>query len=76
MNFCVSPVMKCGTVLLKEVNTCNSLDFMHPGGPSCPPNFYAGYTIGFIERLLRATQKVLGSCMWLSEKWYKQCGIC
>jgi len=35
-----------------------------------PSNFWAGYTTGFIERLLRAVQKVLGSCMRLSEKWF------
>jgi len=36
-----------------------------------PPNFWAGYAAGFIETLLRTAQKVLGSCMWLSEKWCK-----
>jgi len=35
-----------------------------------PPNFWAGYATGFIERLLRATQKVLGGHMRLSEKWF------
>jgi len=35
------------------------------------PNFWAEYTIGFIERLLRATQKVLGSHMRLSQKWFQ-----
>jgi len=28
-----------------------------------PPNFWAGYANGFIERLLRAAQKVLGDRM-------------
>jgi len=35
-----------------------------------PPNFWAGYATGVIERLLRAAQKVLGSRMQLSEKWF------
>jgi len=35
------------------------------------PNFWAGYATGFIERLLRAAQKVLGGRMRLSEKWFK-----
>jgi len=35
-----------------------------------PPNFWAGYATGFLERLLRAAQKVLGSRMRLSEKWF------
>jgi len=35
-----------------------------------PSNFWAGYATGFIERLLRSAQKVLGSRMRLSEKWF------
>jgi len=35
------------------------------------PNFWAGYTIGFIKRLLGAAQKVLGGRMRLSEKWFQ-----
>ena len=35
-----------------------------------PPKFWAGYAVGFIERLLRAAQKVLGSRMRLSKKWF------
>jgi len=34
----------------------------------------AGYATGFIERLLRAAQKVLGSRMQLSEKWFQFAG--
>jgi len=33
-----------------------------------PPNFWAGYATGSIEKLLRAAQKVLGSRMRLSDK--------
>jgi len=37
---------------------------------SSPPNFWPGNATGFIEWLLRAAQKVLGSRMRLSEKWF------
>jgi len=35
-----------------------------------PQNFWAGYATGFTERLLRALQKVLGSRVRPSEKWF------
>ena len=39
------------------------------------PNFWAGYATGFIERLLRAAQKVLGCRMQLFENWLRTTGI-
>jgi len=35
-----------------------------------PTNVWAGYATGFIERLLRAAEKVLGSRMQLPKKWF------
>jgi len=34
-----------------------------------PPNFWAGYATGFIERLLRTAQNVLGRRMRLPKMW-------
>jgi len=35
-----------------------------------PLNFWDGYATGFIERLLRTAQKMLGGRMRVSEKWF------
>jgi len=46
----------------------NSVNSFLPN--SFDPLFLAGYATGFIERLMRAAKKVLGSHMQLSEKWF------
>jgi len=33
------------------------------------------HTKKIMEGLLRAAQKVLGSCMWLSEQWLRNTGV-
>jgi len=40
-----------------------------------PQSFWAGYATGFIERLLKAAQKVLGSGMRLPQMWLQTTGI-
>ena len=48
----------------------NSVNSFHPPNFLVPQNFWAGYAIGFIVRLLRPARKVLGSQMRLSETWF------
>jgi len=48
---------------------------LDPNFFALPPNFWAGYATGFIERLLRAAQQVLRSRMRLSEKWLRTTGV-